>query len=253
MTPVSVAAHIRRLANAHRYGIHFLRRQSFVLPSHIRIGPRRVAVSYPPEDGVSYDFLTCFQNDEYGLRHIHGRIRTVLDIGSNIGFFAMSARARFPDAKVHAYESNPRTLPFLRANAAECGIDVFADAVGDQDGIVSVVDSGDSNQARVSQTATVGADSAVLVPLSTAVRRLGGMVDLAIIDAEGAEWDMFREAGAWKSIRQVRMEYHLWGRRTFTEVATCLDALEFDIEHHAASGEWGTVWALHRDPQAALA
>ncbi len=248
----TVAGHIRRIANARRYGIRFVRRRTFALPTHIRIGNRRVAISCPAEDGVRTDFLTCFLNDEYGLRRVRGPIRTVLDIGSNVGFFAMSARAHFPDAVVHAYEPNPRILPFLRNNAAECRVDVFADAVGDKDGMVSLVDSGDSNQAQCSMTATTGDDSAVLVPLSTAVHRLGGSVDIAKIDAEGAEWDMFRDARAWRGIRQVRMEYHLWGRRTYAELLACLNALDFEIEHHAASGEWGTVWARRRKPQSGL-
>jgi FkbM family methyltransferase len=246
----TVTAHIRRLANARRYGIRFVRRRSFAVPSHIRIGDRRVIVFVPPEGGVRNDFLTCFLDDEYGLRHVRDPVRTVLDIGSNVGFFAMSVRARFPAAVVHAYEPNPRTLPFLRRNAAECGISVFADAVGDQDGIVRVVENGDSNQTQCSVVTAVGEDSAILIPMTTAVNRLGGTVDLAKIDAEGAEWDMFRDIGAWRGIRQLRMEYHLWGRRTYGELTASLDSLDFDIEHHASSGEWGTVWALNRNPLA---
>jgi FkbM family methyltransferase len=249
----SVAGHIRRMANARRYGIDFVRRRNFAVPAHIRIGSRRVAISYPAEDGVRNDFLTCFLDDEYGLRHVRGPVRTVLDIGSNVGFFAMSARARFPEAIVHAYEPNPRILPFLKANTAECRVEVFADAVGDRDGIVNVIVSGDSNQTRVSTSAGISEESAALVPLSTAVRRLGGLVDVAKIDAEGAEWEMFSDATAWKGIRQVRMEYHLWGQRSYPEVAASLDKLDFDIEHHVASGEWGTVWALHRGPPPTLA
>lgn len=242
----SVTTHLRYLANARRFGVRFIRRRWFELPAQVRIGDRRVAVACPPEAGMKNDFLTCFLADEYGLGRIGGPVRTILDIGANVGFFSMAARARFPAATVHAYEPNPRVLPFLEQHASNCEFEVFGEAVGDRDGFVSMVDSGDSNQA---QTAVVDANAnatARLIPLGTAVKRLGGRVDVAKIDAEGAEWDMFREVAAWGGFRRVLMEYHLWGRRTYAHVVDALGELGFRIEYHAPSGEWGTVWAVRR-------
>jgi FkbM family methyltransferase len=245
-TMQSIGSKIRYLVNARRFGLP-VRRRSFSLPQEIRIGVTRVPLAHPAERGIENDFLTCFMADEYGLWHARGPVKTILDIGSNVGFFAMAARARFSGATVHAYEPNPRVLPFLRQNAAACRVEVFAEAVGDQEGVVTIVDMGDSNQARTSSSGTSGV-KAPQVSLSTAVNRIGGSVDLAKFDCEGAEWQLFQDAEPWRQIRSVRMEYHLWGRHLYREVEQALGTLGFFIEHHAPAlgGEWGTVWAARR-------
>jgi hypothetical protein len=141
-------------------------------------------------------------------------------------------------------------LPYLQEHARNCEFDVFGEAVGDRNGFVTMVDGGDSNQAQTAVVDTNADATAPLIPLGTAVSRLGGFVDVAKIDAEGAEWDMFREVAAWGSFRRVLMEYHLWGRRTYANVVDSLGDLGFRIEYHAPSREWGTVWAVQRQSAA---
>lgn len=231
------------LWNAQRFGVPSMRRASFQMPQSVKIRGRRVPISYPREHGIANDFITCCMSDDYGLAGLRGPVRRILDLGSNVGFFALAARARFPRATIHAYEPNPRALEHLRENAGRCDITVFAEAVGDRDGSVEIIDDGDSNQARTSSSAS---GAVPLVPLSRAVDRLGAAVDLAKIDCEGAEWDMFREPSGWQCIRNLRMEYHLWGRHEYREVMGQLAELGFSITHHSPSGEWGTVWARRR-------
>lgn len=85
------------------------------------------------------------------------------------------------------------------------------------------------------------------VPLAEVVERLGGRIDLAKIDCEGAEWEMFQAAEPWRRIADVRMEYHLWGPPCFRgEVEQIFSELGFDIYFHNSAGEWGTVWARNR-------
>lgn len=231
------------VSNALRYGIPSMRRATFQMPQSVKLRGRRVRINYPDEQGIANDFITCCMIDEYGLGRVWGQVRTILDLGSNVGFFALAARARFPRATIHAYEPNPRTLPYLRDNVAGGGIRVFAEAVGDRDGSVEIVDRGDSNLARTSASPS---GAVPLIPLSRAVDRLGVVVDLAKIDCEGAEWDMFRDTAGWKAIRNLRMEYHLWGRHEYQEVKERLAQLGFTVTRHNSSGEWGTVWASRR-------
>ncbi len=236
-----IYAHVRRLLRARRFRIPFVRAATFRMPKSVRINGRNVEIASPTEHGASSDFLTCFIVDEYGLSDTTAAIKTIADIGANIGFFSMAARSYFPEAEIHAYEPNPRILPYTRQNAAKAGFQLYPEAVGSTAGTVDIEDSSDSNQART-VTAGVGTSGIAQVSLATAVERLGGTIDLAKIDCEGAEWDLFNVPEPWSVIRFVRMEYHLWGKHKYSEVEEAFARLGFKIEHHVSSGEWGTVW-----------
>lgn len=240
-----IVDHLRRIRNARRLGIPFYRRAAFRLPSHLRVRGRDVPLAYPSEAGVRTDFVTCLIDDEYGLwGPVDAATRTIVDIGANMGFFCMAARARFPQATIHAYEPNPRVAPYLADNGRSADVVVFTEAVGSARGFVRIEDNSDSNQAR---THIADSDTGVQqVSLGDVVERLGGRIDLAKIDCEGAEWDLFSAPAPWIQIREVRMEYHLWGTRKFAEVEDALLRLGFEIHKHHPSGEWGTIWATNR-------
>jgi FkbM family methyltransferase len=236
-----IAAHLRRIRNARRLGISFTRRASFQIPARVKCGSSFVDVYSNGEHGARIDFLMCLIEDGYGLEELSETPATVLDIGANQGFFALAARSFFPKAVLHCYEPNPRILPVLEKNAAAVHAEVFREAVGAAGGTVFLEESGDSNQARTNSAAN--GMPVPQVSFRTAVERLGGRVDLAKIDCEGAEWEMFADPEPWKSIRNLRMEYHLMDRRAFSEVHARLCSFDFEIFHHEPSGDWGTVWA----------
>lgn len=193
------------------------------------------------DQGARIDFLLCLIEDGYGLGDLRETPSTVLDIGANQGFFALAARSFFPTASIHCYEPNPRILPILGQNAAAAQAEVFSEAVVVTAGTVFLEESGDSNQTR---TTSVAIGTAVpQVSLRTAVERLGGKVDLAKIDCEGAEWEMFRDPEPWKAIRHLRMEYHLIGEMRFTDVQFYMSEFGFKIRQHYPACSWGTVWA----------
>ncbi len=199
-------------------------------------------LSSPDEGGAAIDFLTCFIEDEYGLSAVDFPVHTVADIGANIGLFSMAARGYFPTARIHSYEPNPRVLEHSSKNAAAAEFTLFAEAVGARAGYVSIDESGGSNQARTIAASKSG-HRIPQVSLSTVVERLGGRIDFAKIDSEGAEWELLADPTAWPAIKNIRMEYHLWGRRVFTDVEQSLGRIGFQIHHHSSAGEWGTVWA----------
>ncbi len=236
-----LCGHLCRLRNARRLGIQFVRRSSFRMPERVKLPGGFIELSSPNENSARTDFLMCLLDDGYGLAGIHDQPTSILDIGANIGFFALAARSFFPAATIHCYEPNPRILPFLEKNALAAGASIFREAVGDGYGTVFLEERGDSNQAR-----TAGATSGFAVPqvgLASAVERLGGKIDLAKIDCEGAEWEMFEDPEPWKAIRHLRIEYHLMGGWSFADVEFRLSALGFEISQHHPSGAWGTLWA----------
>jgi FkbM family methyltransferase len=242
--------HAKRVANARRFGIRFMRRGTFELPEAISLNGKRVPLASPEEHGAKIDALACFVNDEYGLSSFRYAPRTILDIGANLGFFSMAARGYFPDATIHAYEPNPRIHSYVRANAASADFRLFPEAVGSANGEVFMVDPGDSNQAAV---ATSGAGAEVpQTSFRNAIHRLGGKVDLAKIDCEGAEWELFGCFDEWTKIRSLRIEYHLLSKWTFDDVVDRVcNQLRFRLLHHVSSGQWGTIWAERGDALAA--
>jgi FkbM family methyltransferase len=236
-----IAAHWRRIRNANRLGISFTRRAAFQIPARVKLGSRFVDVHSNGEHGARIDFLMCLVEDGYGLEELRETPTTVLDIGANQGFFALAARSFFPDATIHCYEPNQRILSILEKNAEAVRAEVFREAVGSSEGTVFLEESGDSNQART--TSVAGGTAVAQVSLRTVVERLGGKVDLAKIDCEGAEWKMFGDPEPWKAIRNLRMEYHLLDVHHFGEVASSLNAFGFEIFHHEPSIGFGTIWA----------
>jgi FkbM family methyltransferase len=226
--------------NGLRFGFLFLRARGFRVPRKIRAAGRHVALSYPPESGVINDFFACVIRNEYGLRYRLPEVRTILDVGANIGFFSVAARARYPHATIHAYEPNPRVIPYLRSNTSPLGIEIYSEAIGARDGFISIVDTGDSNQARTSDD---GAGEIAQISLGKAIERMGGSVDLLKVDCEGAEWELFRAVDAWKHIRNVRMEYHLFHGETVPQVERTLQDLGFEVIHLQPSNGFGMIWA----------
>jgi len=227
-------------ANGARFGFLFLRARRFRIPQKLRVAGKHISLSCPPETGIENDFFACVIRNEYGLRRELPEVHTILDIGANIGFFSIAARARYPHATIHAYEPNPRVVNFLRSNTSALGIEIHPEALGARDGLTTILDSSDSNQAR-----TRACEGGVIpqVTLDRAIERIGGSVDLLKLDCEGAEWDLFRAAGVWPRIRNLRMEYHLFHGETVPQLERTLRDLGFKIILLQPGPGFGMIWA----------
>lgn len=233
-------------ANDVRFRVPFLLPRWFRMPRRVRVAGRWISLEAPEEEGVKADLLNCMLRNEYGLGHGLGAVRTIVDVGANLGFFALAARAHSPRAAIHAYEPNPRILPMLRANTATVDVKVFAEAVGARADTVILKDDGPSNRARVVQ----GIGDGHLVPqvtLETAVERMGGTVDLLKLDCEGAEWEILRPGPWWPSVLNIRMEYHLFGGETAGQAKEMVEELGFRVTRFRQTGkEGGLIWATRR-------
>lgn len=65
--------------------------------------------------------------------------RTVIDVGANVGQFAIASAKTFPGAKVYSFEPAPDCVESLRSNTrALSGIEIFPVAVGDTSGTVEL-------------------------------------------------------------------------------------------------------------------
>lgn len=121
----------------------------------------------------------------------------VLDIGSNIGYFALlAARAVRPTGRVVAFEPAPGTFAVLSRNVEANGmagtVRIENLAVSDRPGTVMFEEDADE---AVSSKITEDAAHAVQVSATSVdsyMRDEPQAVDLVKIDAEGAELDIFR-------------------------------------------------------------
>ncbi len=73
-----------------------------------------VAIEFPDamKDAVGYVL-----SGEYESGH-DGAGLTILDIGANVGSFALWAALRWPDSHIHCFEPNPGTFAYLKRNTA---------------------------------------------------------------------------------------------------------------------------------------
>lgn len=231
--------------NCARFRVPFLLPRWFSMPSQLRVGKQTAKLQFLDEEGVGADFITCVLRNTYGLGHNLTEISTIVDVGASFGFFSLAARAHYPRAAIHAYEPNPRILPLLRANTANFGVTVHAQAVGAKDGSVNLIDDGPSDQARVGMLRNGESNHDVdQVSLETVLVQAGGRIDLLKLDCEGAEWEILKPGNRWESVRNVRIEYHLFHGETADQARRSVIALGFRILHFQQySDTGGVIWA----------
>jgi FkbM family methyltransferase len=162
-------------------------------------------------------------------------IRTVLDIGANIGQTAAYWTLRFPEAQIGAVEMMPENVARIARQAGLNGwlLGVLPVAASNTKGDVKVRLSGANSRNRLEEIVEVSAvrdrlmDETVTVPalpLSAIMDQLGfAEVDLMKIDIEGAEVNLLRDAGNWAPrVRNVIIEIHdnvdrTWARQVLEE------------------------------------
>ena len=145
-------------------------------------------------------------------------LRTVLDVGANVGGWAQIAADAFPQAAVHAFELSEGTRKVLKSNLEGVRFVVPDRALGSTAGFVEYKDYGELSTVN-SIVATTFHDattpftlrSAQLVRGDDYLRQHGiEHVDLLKIDVEGAEMHVlrgFEDALRRGAIRVIQFEY----------------------------------------------
>jgi FkbM family methyltransferase len=85
------------------------------MPRSHHVARISVAMEYP--DDILANLVNEVFSGEYESGH-DGSGLTILDIGANIGAFAVWASLRWPGSTIHSYEANPETFPYLKRNTA---------------------------------------------------------------------------------------------------------------------------------------
>jgi FkbM family methyltransferase len=206
------------------------------------VNGRAVPLGARDEAGIRNDFVGVFLDDMYGLELLTQTPSKIVDVGANVGFFSMHARNLFPHARIHAYEPNMQLRSLLDGHGQSVGFDVFYEAVGPEDGMVSLDVRGESNQTRT----FVGTTNLVRqVTLQRVLDRMGGSIDLLKMDCEGCEWGLLADETAIQRVRMVTMEYHCWANNsTHLDAINTLKKLGFTVVRSDPDQQWGQIVAI---------
>jgi len=155
-----------------------------------------------------------------------GEVRTVLDIGANIGVSAVYLATLFPQARVLAFEPSPANLALLQRNTAPLGrIEVVPLALGERDGTLEFFSSEAAANfggfSRFEAGSEAGRKTAV--PVRHAGAQLAELgvagADVIKIDVEGSEWEILSVLGDEFLSRTQYIAGELHGHRDFELLA----------------------------------
>jgi FkbM family methyltransferase len=231
-----------------RFGIFYLR--TFSIRS-LRIAGNRVPISFPrgEESVLEFELGKILFEDCYHLGRIRGPVKTVLDVGANVGLFSVAARHFFPDAAIHAYEPNATLDPYLKSHCEPLSVRYHLTGIGVSAGRASLT-------LRENSLHTVlepGNDGEItLTSFREAIDRLGGSVDVLKLDCEGAEWTLLDDEQSWSRVHNLTMEYHLWAKphATTNDLIKRLGELGFRCSglEPSPEGPWGMLQATRDVP-----
>jgi len=171
----------------------------------------------------------------------------IVDVGANIGDFAVQLALRCPRGCVYAVEPLAENVKMIALNSLlndlTARIQVVPVALGAQPGESDICVAGNASSAYfVDQRAPVERVRVTTLPLLMADYNIE-WIDLLKLDCEGAEWDVFPACEAvLPKIGQICMEYHTANGWTGERLAEWLQARGF--ETRISAGPWnGALWA----------
>ena len=160
-------------------------------------------------------------------------IRTIIDVGANIGLATLYFKWLHPRASVLCFEPNPEVLGFLEKNISRnklANVKVFPVALGKLNGEQELFTSAEvKGSTSASTIPPINKERSFRVP----VRRLSDFiekpVDFIKIDVEGAEGQILEdleETGKLTLIRDMIIEYHMHDQNRGYSMARLLALLE---------------------------
>ena len=138
-----------------------------------------------------------------------GEVRTVVDLGANIGLSVRFWQDRFPGARVVAVEADAANAALCQLNARKEGVALIQACAAGRSGSVYLDRSGSAWAFRMSRKPEGEPVRALTVPDLLEAAGVEGEIDLLKCDIEGAEAEVFGACRDWISrVRSLVVEAH---------------------------------------------
>lgn len=157
-----------------------------------------------------------FFNDEYGIARSFSKsdIKTIIDLGANVGYSVAFWKALFPEARVIAVEPDPDNLDACRRNVGQSpGVTLIEGCVTAETKSVNIDRSGGSSWGFKIVDRPLEDRSSVVqgysMPDLIRLAEVPPVIDLLKCDIEGAEADLFADCREWIGrVRHMAIELH---------------------------------------------
>lgn len=165
---------------------------------------------------VEYMYNEIVIEDTYGLsklKETHGdSIKTIIDIGGNLGVFSAFAREMFPKARIISLEAVHDTYLSLKTNLESFNVETYNMAFGDGSELFfkKCEDHSGANQFKKEQTtSSISITSKTLSQIFDELKIEGPYV--IKMDIEGSEMFLYKDTASYNILRNAEyftMEYH---------------------------------------------
>lgn len=136
-----------------RSEFHYFRMAMVKLPYWLTVKGKTCKIFASDTLGSATCYREVIIDDCYGLFNFYKNYNPLIiaDIGANVGIFSKLCSLLFTPAKIYAYESNQTALHWLRQNAEETQIRVFAFGVSEKSETLRLDTECDSTIGRISE------------------------------------------------------------------------------------------------------
>jgi FkbM family methyltransferase len=203
------------------------------------------------EGGDVSNVWSIFGADEYLVRDTD---TTIVDVGANVGLFALYAAQTAPRARIYCFEPLPQNFDRLQLQIESAGVrervTCFQLGLAGESGTRKLFAPGGGDVATLIATDADGESHDVTVlSLAEALERVGHpQVSMLKLDCEGAEREILTGDGATEALRRVRrvcVEYHPTPACSDPEariIALLRDGGFSVLRQRPRPGETGVVW-----------
>jgi FkbM family methyltransferase len=179
---------------------------------------------------------------------------TVLDLGAQVGDFAMALAERGRLARAVCYEPSPLSFQLMERNIAANGLTGRVQArrqgVGGRAGIFVFDENapGSGSATMLGLPDASGSFEAEVVTLARAIEDFDGPISLLKVNIEGAEYDAMAAASAedLRPVGAMLLEHHNVQGRNWEQLVSQVRALGFDLGNHHRLWHGGGILFLQR-------
>lgn len=139
-------------------------------------------------------------------------VKTIYDVGANVGVSCIYWCDSYPNAKVYAYEPCEAAYALLCENTATLQVEPYNVALGAEDGLVDLFYNVEDDVCNsLKNHKSYGHEKVVI---ERARHHINGPIDVLKIDTEGCESEIIADVCAWMDgVKVLYLEYHSENKR----------------------------------------